>query len=88
MIGSFIGGLEPGRRVQSLVLLTLVTAVCGCGSSQQQPKVSGVKRPPVVLKPEQRYRYVGEGKDKRKVSISRRERIRLQHEARKALDSQ
>ncbi len=85
---SFIRGFQPRRSVGALLLLATVAVVCGCGSSQPQPAANGVKHPPIVLKPEQRYKYVGEGTDKRKVSISRRERVLLQHEARKALESQ
>jgi hypothetical protein len=81
------GNPVPYRRAGALVLLTLATVVYGCGSSgSSNPadgKASGTA-PEQLLKDEQLYKYVGEGKDKHKEAISIRERARLIREAKKA----
>jgi hypothetical protein len=74
------------RRAGASVLIMLAVAVItsGCGSSgsigSPDAKSSG-KLAKNVLKPEQLYKYEGEGTAKRKVEISRQERIKLLREA-------
>jgi len=41
-----------------------------------------------VLKPEDYYRYEGEGKNKKKVALSRQERSKLRHDAASKLEGQ
>ncbi len=72
------------RRAGAVVLLALATVAYGCGSSDpsaplaQNPTGKGAAE---ILKPEQLYKYEGEGKAKRKVQISRHERLKLLHKA-------
>jgi hypothetical protein len=75
--------------VGAIVLVTLATVVCGCGPSQTPvvpdpsfKKLEG-KAPDEVLTEDQLYKYVGTGEAKRKVQISRDERVKLLHEAAK-----
>jgi hypothetical protein len=72
------------RRAGASVLITLAVITSGCGSSgsigSPDAKSSG-KLAKDVLKPEQLYKYEGEGKAKRKVEISRQERVKLLREA-------
>jgi hypothetical protein len=74
------------RRAGALVLVTLATVAFGCGSSER-PETNAGKAAEDLLKPEELYRYEGTGKEKRKVTISRRERVKLLHEAQKKLES-
>lgn len=86
MISSFGSKLSHFmfRRAGSSVLITLAVITSGCGSSgsigSPDSKSSG-KLAKDVLKPEQLYKYEGEGKAKRKVEISRQERIKLLRQA-------
>jgi hypothetical protein len=81
-------GSKLGRRPRTgaSVLILLAVIMSGCGSSETigspDAKSSG-KLASQVLKPEQLYKYEGEGKAKRKVEISRDERIKLLREAAK-----
>jgi hypothetical protein len=75
------------RRVGASVLVMLGTVACGCGSSgltassnPTDAKLEG-KAPSDLLTPDQMYRYEGTGKAKRKVEISRKERMKLMREA-------
>jgi len=64
----------------------LATLSPGCGSSQsiEPPKGTAVlPGPDKLLKPEDLYRYEGEGTAKRKVAIGRKERRQLLHDAAK-----
>jgi hypothetical protein len=70
------------RRSLATVCVALAGSAYGCGSGQEQEKVGTVDAAK-VLKEEQLYRYVGEGKDKRKEPISIRERAKLLREAEK-----
>jgi hypothetical protein len=69
------------------VLVVLATVACGCGSSgltsSSNPvdaKLAG-KAPSDLLRPDQMYKYEGTGTAKRKVEISRKERMKLMREA-------
>jgi hypothetical protein len=77
-------GFQPFRCADVLLWTALAAVAPGCGSSVPPTGVAAKaagKGPAEVLKPEQLWKYEGEGKDKRKVPISRRERIKLLHEA-------
>jgi hypothetical protein len=73
------------RRAAAMLLVALATAAYGCGSSlvstDTAVAASGGKAPSELLKPEQLWKYETTGKAKRKVPISRRERVKLLHEA-------
>jgi hypothetical protein len=87
VIVSFGSKLGPCRRVGASVLLLLATVANGCGSpgptestNPADAKLVG-KSPAELLTPDQRYRYEGTGTAKRKVEISRKERIKLMRDA-------
>jgi len=80
VILSFVSRFGPCRAAGWLVLVALATVAYGCGSSQQ-PGASESKGLAKQLNPEDLYRYEGEGQAKRKVPISRRERVKLLHDA-------
>jgi len=92
VIWSFVSRFDLCRRAGALVLLTLATVAYGCGSSgkteaSRQSESNVGKTPDERLKSEDLYRYEGTGKEKRKVAISRRERVKLLHEAAKNPES-
>jgi hypothetical protein len=70
------------RRAGALVLLALATVAYGCGSSGDR-SVGSARPAGEPLKPEQLYKYEGEGGAKRKVDLSRRERMELRNGAAK-----
>jgi hypothetical protein len=75
-------------RVQCVGLSTLVIlapVLSGCGSTGASN--DGSPKPP-VLKPEQTYRYVGEGAAKKKVPLTYEELKELRKEARKKLQGE
>jgi hypothetical protein len=86
-IVSVIGRFDLHRRPAYLLLFTLAAAACGCGSPSQSANTAATsgeqKTPAELLKPEQLWKYEGSGAEKRKVAISRRERVKLLHEAEK-----
>jgi hypothetical protein len=63
----------------------LAAVVSGCGSSGASN--DGSPKPP-LLKPEQTYRYVGEGAAKKKVALTHEELKELRKEARKKLQGE
>jgi len=77
---SFVSRFGLSKAAGCLVLVALAIVAYGCGSSEQ-PGASESKGLAKQLKPEDLYRYEGEGKEKRKVPISRRERVKLLHDA-------
>jgi hypothetical protein len=85
MILSLVTCFDRYRVAGALFLFSLVVAAFGCGSSPTGTVFAqgGAKGTAELLKPEQRWKIEGAGKDKRKVQISRRERVRLLHEAQK-----
>jgi hypothetical protein len=86
MILSLVTSFDRCRVAGTLFLFSLVVAANGCGSSPPTGTVfaqGGAKGAAELLKPEQRWKFEGVGRDKRKVQISRRERVRLLHEAQK-----
>ncbi len=72
------------RHAGATAALLLATATCGCGSSGStnpvDAKLEG-KSVAELLTPEQEYKYEGTGKNRRKVQISRRERMKLIRES-------
>jgi hypothetical protein len=84
VIWSFRSNLGSYRRAGALVLITLATIASGCGSSgTAETNVAG-KSYKHVLKEDQLYKYEGQGKAKRKVELSHRERVELLREAKNA----
>ena len=86
MFLSVVSRLDRCRCAGSLILVVLSTMACGCGSSSpansSAPSGSSpAKGADQLLKPEQLWKYEGTGTEKRKVSISRRERAKLLREA-------
>jgi hypothetical protein len=81
VILSLVSKNGPTRHAGALVVLTLATFACGCGSSEPtaSPKLSGGKKLEDVVPPEKLYKY--EGTAKTKVELSRRERRELLNEA-------
>ncbi len=73
--------LGPCRHARVFALVTLAAIVGGCGSSNSADGSASDTSPKQLLKEEQLYKYVGEGKSKRKEAISRRERLQLIREA-------
>ena len=61
----------------------MATVVYGCGSSGQGGAGgdSGTAGGAKFLKPEDYYRYEGEGKAKKKVALTRQEKNKLLHDA-------
>jgi hypothetical protein len=86
VISRFVNGFDPCGRAGALVLFMLAAMASGCGSNQQSDTskgtgtggAAGADKP---LAPEDMYRYEGTGKEKRKVELSRRERVQLRREA-------
>ncbi len=66
----------------ALVCIAVAGGAHGCGSSQEQQGNMGAANA-AKLPEEKLYKYVGEGKNKRKEPISIRERAKLLHEAEK-----
>jgi hypothetical protein len=66
-------------------LVILAAVLSGCGSTGESN--DGSPKPP-LLKPEQTYRYVGEGAAKKKVALTREELKTLRKEARKKLQGE
>jgi hypothetical protein len=85
VIVSFVSRFDLCRHAAALLLVALATAAYGCGSSllptDTHAATGAGKGPSEILKPEQLWKYEGTGKAKRKIQISRRERVRLLHEA-------
>jgi hypothetical protein len=82
-----LSDLRPYRCAGAWVLIALAAIASGCGSSGSTNPADGKAAgasPKELLKEEQLYNYVGEGKAKRKEAISIRERARLIREAKKA----
>ena len=82
---TFAIGSSLTRRVVVLGLPVLASVASGCGSSvpSGQPGGSAGKSLEDKVNPDDLYRYEGKGKAKRKVEVSRRERVKLLHEAAK-----
>jgi hypothetical protein len=79
--------LRPYRRLGASVVITLVAIASGCGPSGSSNPADGNDSgtsPKQEIMSNQMYKYEGEGKAKRKVEVSRRERIKLIREAKKA----
>jgi hypothetical protein len=87
MSWGFAGRLDLCCRGVTLFLLTAAWAASLCGCSQQSATSTTEKSAEALLKPEDLYRYEGTGKAKRKVAISRRERMKMLHETTKTLES-
>jgi hypothetical protein len=73
------------KRGVALALLALATVAGGCGSSDSSGKPGGSASKSLEDKvnPDDLYRYEGKGKAKKKVEVSRQERVKLLHEAAK-----
>jgi hypothetical protein len=89
MIWSFVNRFELCRRGGVLVLLALALLAFGCGSSEQTatPTQNAGKTDLGAWKPDDLYRIEGSGRNKRKVAVSRRERMKAVHEAAKNPES-
>ena len=83
MILRVVNSFKSCRRAHALVLFTLATVLYGCGSSDQSGANAGKASATIELKPEDDYTYEGTGSAKRKVELSRRERVKRLHEAAK-----
>ena len=70
-------------RTGALVLITLMSATFGCGSSDRGATDPNIKTKTLkeLVPPEQLYRYEGTGTAKRKVELDRRERAKLRRDA-------
>jgi hypothetical protein len=91
VISRVVNGFDPCRRAGALVVLILAVVASGCGSTEQNDKSNGTRTGVAIgadklLKPQDRYRYEGAGTERRKVEISRKERVKLLHEAAKKAD--
>jgi hypothetical protein len=65
------------------VMLAAVASGCGSSVPSGQPGGDSAKSLEDKVNPDDLYRYEGKGKAKRKVEVSRRERVKLLHEASK-----
>jgi hypothetical protein len=86
VILSFVSRSSPWRRLSALAAVAVATMAYGCGSSTDTGRGAAPKDGTDLadqLKEEDLYRYVGTGAAKHKESISRRERVKLLHEAAK-----
>jgi hypothetical protein len=70
-------------RVIALLALSIVASGCGSSVPSGQPAAGASKSLEAQVDPEALYHYEGKGKAKRKVEVSRRERVKLLHEAAK-----
>ena len=86
MILSLASKMGPCRHAGALMTLVLTVALCGCGDSAPTQSISTGKSPGKKLTDDQLYKYEGEGAAKKKVPISRQERLKLLHEAAKSSD--
>jgi hypothetical protein len=77
-----VGASYLWRRALALTVAVVVGMAYGCGPSNTPPPDSGGARAK-LLKEEDLYKYVGEGKAKRKEAISLREKAKLLREAEK-----
>lgn len=80
MISSLASKFASYRRAGVLFLFTLATLAYGCGSSTRTVSESAGKNPAKKLTEDQLYTYEGTGAAKRKVPISRAERVKLLRE--------
>ncbi len=89
MISNPVSKFGTYHRAGALILVTLATVVFvyGCGSSDRTES-AGPSGPSVNLKPEDYYRYEGEGVNKKKVSLDRREKRKLRFETAKKIEGQ
>jgi len=87
VISNPVGKFGTYQRAGALILVTLATVVYGCGSSERTES-AGPSGPSVNLKPEDYYHYEGEGVNKKKVSLDRREKRKLRFEAAKKAEGQ
>ncbi len=78
-----ISKMFRGRCTGVLVLMALAATATGCGSSAPTESISTGKNAAKKLSDDQLYKYEGTGVAKRKVEISRQERVKLLHEAAK-----
>jgi hypothetical protein len=83
----FARALGRWSRDAGLALLVLGVGSSGCGSSERIEK-GGAEGAAKLLKPEELYRYEGTGNAKKKVAISRREKVKLLREAAEKRDAQ
>ncbi len=76
-------GSSLSRWWSATSFLALAIVAGGCGSSDQsgQPRSASGKSLEDRVNPNDLYRYEGKGKAKKKVEVSRRERVKLLHEA-------
>ena len=84
---SFVRGLNICRCGRAPLLISLAVVLCGCGSSERTSTSAG-EGSSKVLKAEDYYRYEGEGKDRKKVALSRQEKNKLRHDAVNKSESQ
>jgi hypothetical protein len=85
-----VSRFDPSRTVTAPFLLMLAIVAYGCGASPQPTTTASVpgegKSAAELLKPEQLWKYEGEGTDQRKVRISRQERVKLLRDAKNKAD--
>jgi hypothetical protein len=85
VIVSFVCNFVTRRRAGVLVAVAVAAIAYGCGSSTETGRAAPKDGTNLAdqLKEEDLYRYVGTGTAKRKEAISRRDRVKLLHEAAK-----
>jgi len=84
VISNPVGKFGTYQRAGALIVVTLVTVVYGCGSSTDTESVVKSANS-VKLDPEELYRYEGEGANKTKVSLDRREKRKARFDKAKEL---
>jgi hypothetical protein len=86
VISSFVTGLGRGRCFGWFAIVVLAAVAGGCGPTNSAGTSSETSGAAKLVKEEDLYTYEGKGAAKRKVEVSRRERVKLIHEAAKKSD--
>jgi hypothetical protein len=83
VIPSIAAGVNRCPPTAGLLLLAAVIVVSGCGSSGNTDVTRGVAGCSKEVKPDALYRYEGAGRNKQKVAVTRRSRMKLLRDAAK-----
>jgi hypothetical protein len=88
MSARFVCGIGPCRRAAVLLFCAAAVMASGCGSSGSGDGSNAPATATGKPNPEDFYRHEGTGANKKKVPVSRKERVTIIREAREKAGSQ